>query len=115
MNHANLSGTLPLVKFVGVTKLYMYSNDGLVGSLPTSLGTLLPNLETLYLQDTSLEGTIPSELGFLTNMRELLLDHTHLAGSMPSEICALSSLENVHADCKGDPPHVSCDCCTKCH
>lgn len=118
LNHANLSGWLPSVKFAGVTKVFLDNNDGLVGSLPSTLNQLLPNLEVLYLQETSIGGTIPSEVGLLTSLRELLLDRTHLVGSMPSEICALPQLENLHADCKHGPsldPRVSCDCCTACH
>lgn len=122
LNHANLTGTIPK-EIVGVgdslRSLHLYSNDNLIGALVDEIGAL-SSLEALYLQETSIGGSIPSSLGSLTNLKELLLDKSHLTGVMPNGICKLrsSELESLHADCKGPHPKISCKlqtCCTACY
>jgi len=120
LNHGNISGTIPLELTNGLmnlTRLYFYSNNFLVGNLPSELGKL-EQLEEIFVHKTNLEGTIPSELGRLTLLNQLLLDNTRLCGTMPEEICQLraANLNDLRADCRGDG-QVQCDhpeCCTSC-
>ena len=51
------------------TRLYL-SNSGLSGSIPTEIGDLT-NLERLYLHENQLTGEIPSEIGDLINLNYL--------------------------------------------
>ena len=73
-----------------VTRLYLTRN-GLVGSIPSSLGSLT-NLEGLGLADNQLTGSIPSSLGSLTNLEELWLYGNQLTGSIPSSLGSLTNL-----------------------
>lgn len=74
LNHANITGTIPLELsqgLVNLTRLYLYCNDFIVGTLPSELGQLVW-LEEVFVHKTSLTGTIPSHLGHLTLLNELL-------------------------------------------
>ena len=115
LNHANLTGTIPDELAQGLarlTKLHLYSNDNLIGSIPSQFGLL-----ELFVHKTRLTGTIPSHLGRLVLLKELLLDTTSLSGTMPSEICQLraGNLHILRANCRNGK--VQCDhpqCCTSC-
>ena len=121
LHHANLSGSIPIEEVAGLASLSKFdlnSNDGVIGTIPTELGTMT-RLETLLLHRTSIEGKIPSTLGRLEMLNQLLLDHTNLAGIVPKEVCALRTkqLKWFRTSCSGEPPLVQCDrltCCTAC-
>ena len=66
------------------------NNNSLSGSLPPELGNLT-NLTTLYLFNNSLSGIIPSELGNLTNLTSLGLSDNSLSGSIPAELGNLTN------------------------
>ena len=67
----------------------------------------MTNLETLWLNNNMLTGTVPSEIGRMTNLRSLYLRNNPLTGTMPEEVCALN-LENLEVNCD----EVDCNCCT---
>lgn len=61
------------------------------GTLPTEVG-LLTNLQELVLwKNVGMTGAIPSELALLTKLALLDLHETSLTGSIPSEICELET------------------------
>ena len=64
-----------------VTRLHLDDN-GLVGSLPPVLGSLL-NIESLDFALNAIDGPIPSELGNLVNLQRLNLYGNALAGPIP--------------------------------
>ena len=93
-------------------------NNGLVGSLPASLGNLgnvqrlrfgfneisgaiPPELENatglreLYLNNNQLNGSIPAELGNLPILMQLYLNNNQITGSIPSELGDLSNLTQL--------------------
>ena len=72
------------------TRLYL-SNSGLSGSIPTEIGDLT-NLERLYLHENQLTGEIPSEIGDLINLNYLNLSYNSLTGLIPPEIGNLTSI-----------------------
>jgi len=90
LNHDTVKGTVPLELTEGLahlSRLFLYCNADLVGTLPSELGQL-EFLEELLLYKTRLAGTIPNELGCLTMLNQLLLDTNGLmTGTMPNEIC----------------------------
>ena len=67
------------------------SDNGLVGSIPSSLGDLT-NLHRLSLRHNDLSGQIPAQLGDLANLRVLDLGGNGLEGSIPP---ALGNLEDL--------------------
>ncbi len=79
-----------------VTELSL-NNNSLSGTIPSELGSL-SNLQELSLNRNSLSGTIPSELGSLSNLQELSLDRNSLSGTIPSELGSLSNLQRLYLD-----------------
>jgi hypothetical protein len=117
-NNANLSGTLPneLAGLVHLEQLELYSNTGIHGTIPSTALAGLIALKSLQLQDTSVGGTMPKDLGALTDLEELFVDRTLMTGEMPAEICQLRQhkLNSLHASCDGTHPMLQCSCCTSC-
>jgi len=66
-------------------------DNSLSGSIPAELGNLT-NLTSLYLNFNSLTGSIPSELGNLTNLVFLSLNNNSLSGSIPAELGNLTKV-----------------------
>uniref|UniRef100_A0A6N2LKF7 Protein kinase domain-containing protein n=1 Tax=Salix viminalis TaxID=40686 RepID=A0A6N2LKF7_SALVM len=67
-----------------------------------------PHLLILDLQNNSLSGTIPSQIGNLSKIIELNLCHNEFTGSIPSEIGFLKSLNLLKLcdnHCSGSIPH----------
>eukprot|EP00521_Asterionellopsis_glacialis_P010921 CAMPEP_0195305488 /NCGR_PEP_ID=MMETSP0707-20130614/36357_1 /TAXON_ID=33640 /ORGANISM="Asterionellopsis glacialis, Strain CCMP134" /LENGTH=488 /DNA_ID=CAMNT_0040369627 /DNA_START=51 /DNA_END=1517 /DNA_ORIENTATION=- len=67
-------------------------DNTLVGSIPTEIG-LVTSLASLSLTDGNLEGSIPAEIGNLRRLRRLWLYNNQLTGTLPDELGALSLLE----------------------
>ncbi len=67
------------------------NNNSLVGTIPADLGDLTA-LTVLFLYENTLSGSIPVELGSLSNLEYLYLYANPLSGSIPSELGNLSSL-----------------------
>ncbi|MBO1348618.1 MAG: putative Ig domain-containing protein [Hormoscilla sp. GUM202] len=70
-------------------------DKSLRGTIPSELGSL-GNLQDLHLNDNSLSGTLPSELGSLSNLLELELNNNSLSGTIPSELGSLGNLERLY-------------------
>jgi len=73
------------------------NDNSLSGPIPTELGNLR-NLQELKLNDNSLSGTIPTELGNLSDLQELWLHSNSLSGPIPTELGNLSNLERLWLD-----------------
>lgn len=67
------------------------SSSSILGSLPTSLGSL-SNLDFLSLFNNSITGTVPLELGKLSSLRVLNLSWNSLTGSIPSSVSDIKNL-----------------------
>jgi len=115
LNHANISGTLPteIAGFVHMKELYLFSNPGLYGPIPTELGSLA-NLTHIEIHRTSIDGTVPTELGQLKELQYLLMYDTNLYGQVPTEVCQLRrdhELAFLETTCSGP---LECDCRSRC-
>eukprot|EP00762_Andalucia_godoyi_P008172 ANDGO_07420.mRNA.1 MDIS1-interacting receptor like kinase 2 len=75
----------------------LLSSNGLVGTIPPSLGNLA-QLEELWLDGNSLTGAIPSSLGNLSSLEVLVLFLNQLTGSIPESLGNLSSLVAMDLD-----------------
>ncbi|XVE72900.1 hypothetical protein DITRI_Ditri11bG0075300 [Diplodiscus trichospermus] len=60
-----------------------FSDMGLVGGIPASMGVHLRNLCYLGLDNNNLEGKVPEEFGFLEFVSELNLENNNLSGRVP--------------------------------
>ena len=68
--------------------------SSLDGTLPAQLGQL-SELTQLYLNDNRLTGTIPAELGSLSKLEALTLHDNRLTGTIPAELGSLPILERM--------------------
>jgi len=109
-----LQGPLPV--FIGSMKnlrsLNMAHNK-LTSSIPRSIGGL-NKLEHLFMDDNEFGSDVPTEMGQLSNLKILSLHNNYLIGTIDDRICKLSSelfLTQLSADCGGEIPEISCDCC----
>ncbi|CAL5411937.1 unnamed protein product [Camellia sinensis] len=89
MNH--LSGPIPTTtgKLHNLHRLDLGVNY--FTQLPSSIGNLTL-LNTLYLVQNKIHGSIPSSLGNCKNLLDLNLAHNNFHGSIPPEIMSLSSI-----------------------
>ena len=71
------------------------SSEGIVGTIPSELGSL-SNLLSLSLWGNRLTGGIPKELGNLANLRSLWLSGNQLTGGIPEELGSLSNLQTLY-------------------
>ena len=100
-NKTNWLSNQPLDRWYGVStnaegrvdSLFLDDNQ-LSGSIPPELGNLT-GLESLWLGDSQLSGSIPLELGNLTSLQSLALVDNQLSGSIPPELGKLTSLKQM--------------------
>ena len=71
--------------------LYL-SNSGLSGTIPTQIGELT-NLESLYLTSNNFTGEIPASFGNLINLEELSLSQNQISGIIPTDLQNLTNLK----------------------
>ena len=91
-----LVGSIPdrLFEFTKLTSLWI-SNSRLTGTIPTDIGKLavleqLHLLENFYFSNTTV---LPTELGNLHQLRELLVSDSAVGGTVPTELANLSNLQ----------------------
>lgn len=70
----------------------MHIGNQLQGTIPSELG-FLSKLQVLYLSRNKLTGTIPTTLGKLSQLNYLGVQHNLLTGTIPTEIGNLSKLK----------------------
>jgi len=75
----------------GITRLRM-EDTSLRGSIPTEIGNL-KQLEYLMLDGNMITGTLPSTLGNLSNLKWLSLPRNNISGSIPSTFGNLNNLQ----------------------
>jgi len=70
-------------------------NDTLQGTIPTGVG-FLTNLQKLDLGDNYLTGTLPTELGLLQQLTHLGLQNNRFTGSIPTQFGLLNGLQQLY-------------------
>jgi hypothetical protein len=93
----------------------------LESSLPDSL-TKLGNLESLILDNNHFTGSVTSSWRSMTKLKRLEIQMNDMVFNADTDLCYLrtsssesvGSLEVLVADCQGNPPEVTCSCCTSC-
>ena len=76
-----------------VTELSL-DDSGLNGRVPSGLG-MLKGLEILSLSGNKLRGSLPGELGSLANLKVLSMGGNQMAGEIPTELASLTNLETL--------------------
>ncbi|MCP5498120.1 MAG: hypothetical protein H7A23_26485 [Leptospiraceae bacterium] len=82
----------------GCVKKLVFSNNNMVGELPTEIGNY-SSIESIMIKDDQLEGNIPSELGDLETLKYLNLTCNGLLGNIPIELGNLGNLQNLRIHC----------------
>lgn len=79
-----LGGKIPEIweNLGGVLRLG-FSDMGLIGNIPASMGFYLRNLSYLGLDNNNLEGPVPEEFAFLDNVDEINVENNNLSGRVP--------------------------------
>ncbi len=97
-NNTNWLSDRPLAEWYGVTSnndgrvtRLIVNDNGLSGTLPTSLGDL-KSLEWLNLGNNELSGTLPASLGSLTRLQLLALQSNQFSGELPPSLGNLTEL-----------------------
>jgi hypothetical protein len=92
------------------------ANNTLNGDLSATPWDKLKNLGYLAVTNNTMAGTIPSSIGAIPNLKFASFYNNNFTGSMPQQICdrTQTTLKNLEADCLGNPPQLSCTCCTFC-
>ena len=85
--------------------LYL-SNSGLSGTIPTEIGELT-NLESLYLTSNNFTGEIPASFGNLINLEELSLSQNQISGIIPTDLQNLTNLKYLDLSYGQFPGNIS--------
>jgi LRR receptor-like serine/threonine-protein kinase FLS2 len=79
-------------------RLLVLSNNPLNDILPSSIGNLSTSLETLYIDNCDIKGSIPRDIGNLSKLMALSLTFNELAGPIPTTVRRLYELQILHLD-----------------
>jgi hypothetical protein len=116
-----------------------FQGNALTGTIPTEIGSLTL-MNGLYFEENFMGGLLPSEIGLLTNLADLSFFDNQFKGTVPPEYSKLQQLEVIYlenndltgsvddifcvsrppflqdmwANCRGNPPELQCSCCTTC-
>eukprot|EP00537_Pseudo-nitzschia_pungens_P019621 CAMPEP_0172401438 /NCGR_PEP_ID=MMETSP1061-20121228/50254_1 /TAXON_ID=37318 /ORGANISM="Pseudo-nitzschia pungens, Strain cf. pungens" /LENGTH=361 /DNA_ID=CAMNT_0013135079 /DNA_START=102 /DNA_END=1187 /DNA_ORIENTATION=+ len=118
----NLKGELypEFYEFTNLKEVFL-NNNNLTGAISNDIGNL-KNMNILQLEFNSFEGPVPEEGLFkLDRIAGLSIRGNKLTGSLDS-MCNIRDFRretfesylalNMEADCLGNPPEVTCSCCT---
>ena len=83
--------TLTLVSLVTLEWLWLYDSM-LTGTIPSEIGSHSQDFVVLTLMNNLLTGTIPTEIAGLPNMTDLWLEGNLLTGTIPTEIGMATNL-----------------------
>jgi hypothetical protein len=81
-------------KMTAMTRLLLYNNFRMTGSIPRELSGLTA-MKELNLRNILLTGTLPPEISVLTAMTQLWLLGNHFSGSIPPEMSELTALKKL--------------------
>ncbi|KAM3306794.1 hypothetical protein P3S67_013665 [Capsicum chacoense] len=96
----SFSGSLEMETFnISGLRVVSLFNNNLSGTLPSNIGSILPNIEELYLDSlTNLVGTIPHSISNCSKLTILDLSGNKLSGLIPSSLGYLTHLQYLNVE-----------------
>ncbi|CAN4091993.1 unnamed protein product [Withania somnifera] len=90
------SGPLDMIFNISGLRVIDLSSNNLSGTLPPNIGSILPNIEELYLYDlTNLVGIIPHSISNCSKLTILELSYNKLTGLIPNSLGYLTHLQKL--------------------
>ena len=80
-------GNLTNLRSLGLAAPTSEQRNQLTGPLPSELFANCTNLVSLYINNTHVNGSIPSSIGNCTHLQQLRLTDNDLSGNLPAELC----------------------------
>ncbi|XP_071698898.1 uncharacterized protein [Rutidosis leptorrhynchoides] len=74
---------------------YAMSFNNLTGSHPLEIGSMLPNLETIKLNDNQLDGLVPPSLSNCSNLGILTMGHNNFSGMLSVDFRKLTNITRI--------------------
>ncbi|XP_019085518.1 PREDICTED: probable LRR receptor-like serine/threonine-protein kinase At3g47570 [Camelina sativa] len=95
----NIEGAFPpaIYNLSSLEFLNIFEN-GFAGSLKHDFGTLLPNLQEIYMGKNYITGSIPTTLSNISNLRALRMEYNSLTGSIPPSFGKVRNLQHLGLD-----------------
>ncbi|KAJ6821175.1 pentatricopeptide repeat-containing protein [Iris pallida] len=99
IDHNNLGGLLPksIANISTTIRWLSMENNSIEGSFPPEIGNLV-SLTVIDLGSNILSGRIPASIGLLNNLHVLDLDSNNFSGEIPSTMGNLSQLNKLYLD-----------------
>ncbi|XP_049386775.1 probable LRR receptor-like serine/threonine-protein kinase At3g47570 [Solanum stenotomum] len=94
----SFSGSLPMEIFnISGMRAMALSFNNLSGTIPPNIGSVLPNIEELYMSNlTNLVGTVPHSISNCSKLTILELSGNKLTGLIPNSLGYLTHLQNLN-------------------
>ncbi|WJZ87830.1 hypothetical protein VitviT2T_007181 [Vitis vinifera] len=90
----NLEGNLPTsLRNCQNMEILFLDHNKLSGSVPENVTCHFNQLRSLYLQQNTFTGSLPTDVGQLKNLNQLLVSDNNLSGEIPRELGSCSVLE----------------------
>jgi hypothetical protein len=94
----DLTGSIPGAigdELPNLEQFWLAGNEGVVGSLPDSIGGLT-KLVTFFVYNTTITGVLPTTIGNMASLRTLDLAYTKISGAIPDQLFDASSLTEIY-------------------
>ncbi|MFS7956949.1 putative non-specific serine/threonine protein kinase [Helianthus anomalus] len=91
-SHCNLSGTIAPMYNLSLLTEVRFANNQLTGSLPLALGTMLPQLVSLYLWGNQLTGPLPPTISNCSRLSDLQMNKNKFRGKLTIDFSKLRDI-----------------------
>ncbi|KAF5799398.1 putative protein kinase RLK-Pelle-LRR-XII-1 family [Helianthus annuus] len=91
-SHCNLSGTIAPMYNLSLLTEVRFTNNQLTGSLPLALGTMLPQLVSLYLWGNQLTGPLPPTISNCSRLSDLQMNKNKFRGKLTIDFSKLRDI-----------------------
>ncbi|XP_015953836.3 leucine-rich repeat extensin-like protein 4 [Arachis duranensis] len=96
LNNNRLSSSIPRSFGRISASVLVFANNRFGGCLPESIVNLAETLEELVMINTSLQGCLPQQVGFLYKLRVFDVSFNKIVGPIPYSLAGLSHLEQLN-------------------